>query len=937
MHLCSVVFHWFRTATIISAVTAALAHSALSAQERLRRAGGAERPSGRWVGQDGHDLVGPSSAPGPSDVQDIHIVLRGLPAGRAVESGIIKGLGGDEWRINGPHGPWRAELVRDSKSTSGDLYLEPSRVETGRPISVQLRFEGGAVVEFDVRGGKADPNLRMSTAALGVRWLGQDQSDRTGLGPAVGPDGLEDVHLALSNLSPKIEVKSVEVDVPGAGVWEFGTNPKGHNNAELIRRGDDPKHADLFFQPDCDLAGRRLTVHVIYNNDKTDRKTLTAGRTDPKLRMPASTVPPAGVLTLQSQWLGQDATAKIGDGDIHVQLGGLPRKPVAAAALSNLAHMTWVWKADERVGFETDPYPLPMSFEQSGDGSRADLHFPPDRDESGGSLTLRLLFRDGKTAVATIAGGRSDPALRAVGPVATRKTAKPGDDLNDLANRFGELLLTSGTYPLDRPLVLEKPVTIKAEQRTTLVFRQPASAQPWTAAIKIHAGRTTLSGFSVRFQGQVRWNWGASYGPAVIGSTDDQDSSSHPLKAGLVLSQLDLEAPAVPGPSYEPAPSLIRLVTALNGRIEGNTLKGGGMELAHGPWQVIKNTYNGTVPFTKSPAVISIHWLHDTTIARNTAVPRGPSGKTWRFLVMTGSGYNDVVEKNRVEAIGPRDDDTIPGENAPEIILTESYRLHFEGRPAAISSDGRVLQIPQPQGDPAHSGDVVAILTGPEAGHWRRIAQALGSARYLMASPLPKGDYVISVATGFVNEAFRGNRVDSRGSTIAGNLILAGNHFGTRVLGNEFLGGRGAWRLTAFPTEAPVHWGWSHAPFLGGVIEDNTIEDAHEGAVICVDHGPAIKTTRGRVYLSATLRNNGVIWSGNHGNPARRDFSADKSVGLVLGEPGALDPGELVISAEGNWAAGPPLGGQGAIVCVHAARLNDEVITSKSLKLPARR
>ena len=47
------------------------------------------------------------------------------------------------------------------------------------------------------------------------------------------------------------------------------------------------------------------------------------------------------------------------------------------------------------------------------------------------------------------------------------------------------------------------------------------------------------------------------------------------------------------------------------------------------------------------------------------------------------------------------------------------------------------------------------------------------------------------------------------------NMVLAGNHFGARVLDNHLLGGRWAFRVSAFPTERPDIWGWSHAPFLG--------------------------------------------------------------------------------------------------------------------------
>ena len=51
--------------------------SAFSAQQP-----GTQRVA-RWVGQDGHDFVGPNNRPEPSDVQDVHLILGGLdPAQR---------------------------------------------------------------------------------------------------------------------------------------------------------------------------------------------------------------------------------------------------------------------------------------------------------------------------------------------------------------------------------------------------------------------------------------------------------------------------------------------------------------------------------------------------------------------------------------------------------------------------------------------------------------------------------------------------------------------------------------------------------------------------------------------------------------------------------------------------------------------------------------
>ena len=140
-----------------------------------------------------------------------------------------------------------------------------------------------------------------------------------------------------------------------------------------------------------------------------------------------------------------------------------------------------------------------------------------------------------------------------------------------------------------------------------------------------------------------------------------------------------------------------------------------------------------------------------------------------------------------------------------------------------------MVVIHPPQGGEAGTGDALAILSGPQAGQWRTIAQPLGPRTYLLDEPIAREADAISIATGFVRETFEGNTVDCRGSGIAADFVLAGNHFGTKVIGNTFLGGGESIRLMAAPTETPVHWGWSHAPFLGALIEGNTFEDAVGG------------------------------------------------------------------------------------------------------------
>ena len=316
----------------------------------------------------------------------------------------------------------------------------------------------------------------------------------------------------------------------------------------------------------------------------------------------------------------------------------------------------------------------------------------------------------------------------------------------------------------------------------------------------------------------------------------------------------------------------------------------------------MNNTYLGTVPNTYCWNAFAGHNTHDVIIEGNTAQPVGPSGKTWRFLVLTGTGNNDRVANNTIVGIGPRDSDT-QDVNAAEIILAESYSLQFEGMPS-ISPDGRILQIPPPQGGPATTGDLVAILSGPEAGTFRRIAQAIGPQTYWMDRPLPAGQLRPSRSSrGFLGETFQGNVIDARGGSGAGGLVLVGNHFGTQVLGNHILGGGQAFKITAAPSEHPDIWGWSHAAVpraRRSMATSSRIPPAARS--LSVEHSAAIKSVAGRVYFSGSLTNNIVAWT-----PGFLAGRSDLNImpGILVGDLGSLDPAELRLTTSDNRADVP--------------------------------
>ena len=894
------------------------------------------RLSARWLGQDGHDYVGPNDKLAPSDIQDIHIAIAGLDPGRTVVFLEVSSTNGNFWRFADEPGGWRADFKREKGARNGDVYFEPAWVETGRLFHVLVRYEDGATAETDLRGGKADNKLRVTNVALAARWIGQDHQDRAGAGPAVGADGYQDVHIHLSQLSTKLALHGIRITGPGGLSCESGTNPKLMASAELIRDSKDPSQADLYFQPTRDLAGGRLSLTALYENDQHDKTTITAGRYDPKLRASQPPLPNISMMSASVRWLGQDAANRGGTADVHVNISGSSGLPaITRAVLSNSQRGVWIYHANGDAPAAADASALPLAIKRLADRKSIDLFFPPYRDESNGTMTLRLVAADGRSSIVTFPGGSCDPGKRSAMPDPTQSSAKPGDDLQRLVDQFGSVTLAPGTYRLTRPLVLNRPVTLAASGAATLLFSQAGNEAPWSSAIKIHCGNTALSGFAVRFEGPIRWNNEIEYGPAVIGMTDNFERGHDDPKFNVVLKHLDLEIPAAANPAvWVDSLRLMRLRNAKSGVILANVLRGGMIEFFDGPWRIVDNDFRGTPPGTYSHAVFASHGTHDIVVRGNKTRSDGPSGKTWRFLVMTWFSADDVVEGNTIEQVGARDDDTIPWSNAPEVILTEAYHLKYEGGVMALSKDGRLLRTGPSLGAPIATGDVVSLLNGPAAGQWRRVVQAIDSTAYLVDAAIPPSTEAVSISTAFVNQTYEGNRIDVRGGRRSTPLVLAGNHFGARVIKNHFLGGEFAFRLTAFPTETPVMWGWSHTPYLGGVIEGNILEDAEKGGILGVEHdGRFIKTNQNRVYMTVKLDENVVRWSEAYLNGIGGSNTHQEPPGLTLGYSPSHDAGELIVTAHGNRLEATAAREAATPLVINAADYNSQQLLNRRISL----
>ena len=673
-----------------------------------------------WIGQNGSDFVG-TVARSPNDYQDVVIHLSGLKT--TVSEIYVQRYGGGAWDYK-PSSSTNAFFQASSgHPEQGDLYLEPYFNDPTNYWYELMRvfYVDGSKEDYTTlhSGTPVDANLRVPGRMLSAQWLGQDRNDWTGNGPSVGPDGIQDFHLKVSNISAGATVSSLVLTAnPGTASalsWEVGTNPQGYSNAELLNRvtsgGTDT--ADYFANPSPSLNnGAPLSLVISYSDPnrggKTDTVPTSAGLTvaniNPTLTMPQTPVSSFATATAHST--SQDAGFP---GNAHIVLDTLPSPQtvatIQAAVLSDQAGSTWVYGSPSPY---TGTSPLSMSY----DPGTGVFSFPPVRDEGSATLTLRLLFVDGTQAVARFAGTTSDPNRRDT-PVGTSSAnvATAAQLVNAVSSQIANIHLAAGTYYLSAPLNLNYPVRITADPGASLVFTPSPSDPSWTnasGAIGVWASHVSLDGFAISFQGDsASWAYTGGGTRAVI------QSAGNGGKVDLSYTNLNIQAPAA-HTAGEEAVHLMNFDPSDSGQIIHNILKGGTISLWNGPWQILNNDYQGTPANTVSYSVFFIRNEHDVLIQGNHIHSVTGAGVTYRFLVFgasdTGRGFNDVIQNNTVDGdIGRPDTDN---SNNPEIILTEQFQPRFEGTPSSVSSDGYVLQVPYMRGPIATTGDVVAILSG---------------------------------------------------------------------------------------------------------------------------------------------------------------------------------------------------------------------------------
>ena len=159
-------------------------------------------------------------------------------------------------------------------------------------------------------------------------------------------------------------------------------------------------------------------------------------------------------------------------------------------------------------------------------------------------------------------------------------------------------------------------------------------------------------------------------------------------------------------------------------------------------------------------------------------------------------------------------------------------------------------------------------------------------------------------------------------------IVFGGHHFGTEVIGNRVRGGTKSFQITATPSEAPIRWGWSYNPMFGLKIEGNTFENGWNPSLLAVEHADVTRGTRGRVYLTATLRDNVFRWTEPVLAAYAKAHRGAVPIGLEIGVKASDDPGNLIVTASGNRREG----GRSAVWAkVHRATLDGRPITDGEL------
>ena len=175
----------------------------------------------KWLGQDNQDFAQSGGGEGASGIQDMHIQLTGIPAGRSVLQVVVE-QAQSVWRME-PSGTsnWKLIVQRKAGGDTADLYAEPSKGDrNGGEFKITLAFDNGTTATTSVKAtSSTNHELKVGVGAPAAA-----PASNATAAPASGDALGIIVHLeGLGELSGKLEAlgqESLRLGTASAGVVE---------------------------------------------------------------------------------------------------------------------------------------------------------------------------------------------------------------------------------------------------------------------------------------------------------------------------------------------------------------------------------------------------------------------------------------------------------------------------------------------------------------------------------------------------------------------------------------------------------------------------------------------------------------------------------------------------------------------------------------------
>ncbi|WP_422928896.1 hypothetical protein [Singulisphaera sp. PoT] len=890
-----------------------------------------------WYGQDNHDVVGPTASPGPDGLQDIRLGLRNLQPYQIVSVNVSIGSTAKtpaNWSYGAnPDVVSRAEVVRvvnqdpgsqfpyymSDTSPNADLYINPpAGITSFSTLTAVITYQhydsnGHSIITTDTDtlapgAYSVNPTLATSnpstanlipTAGGTAQFAGQYATAQPWDNSVTNAHNAGDVHVYLNTLPSGYNfdsIVSVQLsDVTSGGTqWTYNANG-GTNQSLMVKRPasqDAPgvsRVADLYFAPTRDESGSPMTLLITVKDSSGQLRQFYTQFTinssiDVNLRYPSYDAQ-AGVIVVSPA--GNDLVSYHDPADT-----------------SNPFSMTTSTLAQLFAGLTGSGQSIPSNKIHLYDNIRlASGTYTIDASSNAFPLIFSRPMVVTADAGATFQFTMSSVATgQAVAPAIQIQSSHV--HISGVSIRFTNPIYWGSQNGLSGAIVGYVPTSANSYENT----------HPNAMLVDV-----VLSGIDL--QSPVL--------PYAFATN----------QVGNIGKDLNLNSTPALGLSSQ----YLMSFWAVSGTIQNSTFRGGSIAINGGPWTVANNKYVGLVGTdqkfpsnypntalanqvipTYSDALFTSIAPHDQVIVGNTAsvvplVVNGvaqTNGVNYRFLFYSDHTYNNLVSGNTIgQGMGrrvgtgsatPYDSNTLPAPygnpgNAPELILNENYHVYFEGMATSLSSDRRVLTIPggsitfSNQTWPISTGDVVSILSGPYAGQFAIVSQVLGSGgtQFLLNTPLPSGSYPISISAGQVNDVYRSNNIDLRGTTSTA-FVIQGGSFGTSVINNTIVGDEsyvidgGGWlntnaaiRIQAMPSETAnagsgfgypnplmIPFYYTFNPVFGFNVSGNVIDGTVGGISVSIaDSG---RSSIGRVYVSGTVSDNQFV---NYGSAPTKSIN----------------------------------------------------------------